>query len=44
MGPGPSTGKRINAQFVHVWTLEAGKLVAFQQYVDTLQVARALEV
>jgi len=37
------TGKPITAQIVHVWTLAGGKVVAFQQYVDTLQVARAME-
>lgn len=32
----------IDAQFVHVWTLAAGKVVRFQQYADTLQFARAI--
>jgi ketosteroid isomerase-like protein len=32
----------IDAQFVHVWTLRAGKVVTFQQYADTLQFARAI--
>lgn len=36
------TGRPIHAQFVHVWTLRGGKIVAFQQYVDTLQVAKAV--
>jgi ketosteroid isomerase-like protein len=36
------TGVRINAQFAHVWKLRAGKIVKFQQYVDTAQVARAV--
>ena len=34
-----ATGKSINAQFVHVWSLENGKVVRFQQYTDTLQFA-----
>ena len=36
-----ATGKSINAQFAHVWSLENGKVVRFQQYTDTLQVAQA---
>ena len=35
------TGGRMNPQAVHVWTLEDGKIVSFQQYIDTLDVARA---
>ena len=38
-----ATHKSIDAQFVHVWTLVGGKLIRFQQYADTLQVARATE-
>lgn len=37
-----ATGQAIDAQFVHVWTLRGGKVARFQQYVDTLQVARAV--
>jgi ketosteroid isomerase-like protein len=37
-----ATGKSVNAQFVHVWSLEDGKAVRFQQYTDTLQVAEAV--
>jgi ketosteroid isomerase-like protein len=36
-----STGKAMNPQLAHVWRVADGKAVAFQQYVDTLQVARA---
>ena len=36
-----STGRPINAQVAHFWTLEGGKVVQFQQLVDTLAVARA---
>lgn len=36
-----ATGKEIHAQFAHVWSIADGKAVRFQQYVDTLQVARA---
>ncbi len=35
------TGSQMNPQAVHVWTLKGGKIVAFQQYIDTLDVARA---
>ncbi|MFL1012943.1 ester cyclase [Flavisericum labens] len=29
------TGKTYNAQAAHLWTIENGKVVAFQQYIDT---------
>jgi uncharacterized protein len=32
------TGKTMDAQFCHVWKVRDGKLVSFQQYVDTAQV------
>jgi uncharacterized protein len=35
-----ATGGSIDAQFVHVWRMDGGKAVAFQQYTDTLQAAR----
>jgi uncharacterized protein len=31
------TGRALDAQVCHVWTLKDGKLVKFQQYVDTGQ-------
>jgi hypothetical protein len=37
-----ATGRRMNPQLAHVWRVAGGKAVAFQQYVDTLQVARAI--
>ena len=37
-----ATGKAMKAQMVHVWRIVDGKAVAFQQYVDTLQVARVM--
>ncbi len=37
-----ATGEAIDAQFVHVWTLENGKVARFQQYTDTLQAARVV--
>ena len=36
-----ATGRRMTPQAVHVWTLKNGKVVAFQQYIDTLDVAGA---
>lgn len=35
------TGQPINAQFAHVWTVTNDKVTRFQQYADTLQLARA---
>lgn len=35
-----TTGRAQRTQFVHVWTVSGGKAVRFQQYADTLQVAR----
>jgi ketosteroid isomerase-like protein len=37
-----ATGKAMNPQVAHIWTLEGGKVVRFQQLVDTLAVARAV--
>lgn len=37
------TGKAVDAKIAHVWTVENGKVVRFQQYADTLQVSRAME-
>jgi hypothetical protein len=36
------TGKTIDAQFAHHWTLKDGKVIQFQQYADTKQVAEAI--
>ena len=38
------TGKEINAQFVHMWTLEDGLVIKFQQYADTYQTIEAMKV
>jgi ketosteroid isomerase-like protein len=40
-GSNKATGRTMNPQAVHVWTLRDGKVIAFQQYIDTLDVARA---
>lgn len=34
------TGRPLDAQFVHVWDIQNGKVVRFQQYVDTDQFNR----
>jgi ketosteroid isomerase-like protein len=36
-----TTGEDINAQMVHVWTVQEGQAISFQQYVDTLQLREA---
>ena len=36
------TGKPMTARVVHVWRLRDGKAVAFEQFVDTLEVAGAI--
>ena len=37
-----ATGRAMTPQVAHIWTLEGGKVVRFQQLVDTLAVARAV--
>ncbi|MGH9456216.1 MAG: nuclear transport factor 2 family protein [Thermoanaerobaculia bacterium] len=37
-----ATGRPLDAQFVHVWTVRDGKIVAFQQYADTAQFERVM--
>lgn len=38
-----ATGRPLDAQFVHVWTIgQDGKVTAFQQYADTEQFARVM--
>ena len=37
------TARVLDAQLVHVWRVEDGKAVAFQQYTDTLQAGRVTE-
>ena len=36
-----ATGADLDAQMVHVWWLEGGKVVRFQQYTDTYQCRKA---
>lgn len=35
-----ATGQALDAQMLHLWRVEGGKTVSFQQYTDTLQAAR----
>ena len=37
-----ATGRPLDAQVVHVWDLSDGRIVRFQQYVDTRQLASRL--
>ena len=37
-----ATGTAIDCQFAHLWRLRDGKVVAFQQFVDTAQWQRAM--
>ena len=37
------TGKAMQARVTHVWRLAAGKIVAFEQFTDTLLVAQAMQ-
>ena len=36
------TGKSMRARVTHVWRLERGKVISFEQFTDTLLVARAM--
>jgi ketosteroid isomerase-like protein len=38
-----ATGKPMSARAVHVWRVRDGRAVGFEQFVDTLKVAEALE-
>lgn len=37
-----ATGRTLDAQLAHVWRVEDGRAVRFQQYTDTLQAARVM--
>lgn len=39
-----TTGKKVRAQFAHVWGVREGRVVRFQQYTDTKQFAEAVAV
>lgn len=40
LGTFKATGRSQKTQLVHVWRIASGKVVGFQQYADTLQVAK----
>ncbi len=40
-GKNVKTGTSIDAQAAHLWALKDGKVIGFQQYVDTKQLAEA---
>jgi len=42
LGTWRGTGQAMNPQVAHIWTVAGGKVVRFQQLVDTLAVARAM--
>ncbi len=42
VGKARKTGKQIDLDIVHVWTLEAGKIVRFAAYIDTPAMLEAL--
>lgn len=37
-----TTGKTIDSQTAHLWTLKDGKITAFQQFTDTKRAAEAV--
>jgi hypothetical protein len=41
-GKGVETGRLLDAQVVHVWTVRDGKVARFEQFVDTRQLADVL--
>ena len=41
-GTHKTTGRAVRAQMAHVWSIENGKAVKFQQYTDTKQFADAV--
>jgi ketosteroid isomerase-like protein len=38
------TGNMLDAQFCHLWTLRADKVIRFQQYMDTAQLREAATI
>src|SRR6478735_4023278 len=42
VGTCKASGRAMNPQVAHIWTLAGGKAAGFQQLVDTLAVARAM--
>lgn len=42
-GPVKTTNKMFDAQMAHIWTLQQGKIIHFQQLVDTKQLNEVLQ-
>lgn len=42
-GTSKATGKKMRAQFAHVFRVKSGKITGFQQYADTLGTAKAMQ-
>lgn len=42
-GVSKANGKQFQAQVAHIWTLADGKIIKFQQYLDTYRVAESLK-
>lgn len=38
-----ATGKPMQARVAHVWRLESGKVIKFEQFTDTLLVAKSMD-
>ena len=43
LGTYKKTGKAMHARVTHIWRLAGGKIVAFEQFTDTLLVAQAMQ-
>ena len=41
-GTHKGTGRRVRAQFAHIWSVREGRVVRFQQYTDTKQFAETV--
>jgi ketosteroid isomerase-like protein len=41
-GSGTATGRQLDAQVAHVWDFRDGKVVRFQQYVNTAHLQQVL--
>jgi ketosteroid isomerase-like protein len=42
LGTCKATGRAQHTQMAHVWTVRGGRVVRFQQYADTLGIARVI--
>ena len=42
-GTNVRTGKEFEARVIHFWTLRDGKIVSFEQFTDTVQIAAAMQ-